>query len=39
MSTWDILYCSMKVYVVAFHQNRLHEAILIDATMYSYIEE
>ena len=33
------LYCSMKLYIVAVHQNHLDEAILIDASMYSYIEE
>ena len=29
----------MKLYIVAFHQNRLDEAILIYAIMYSYIQE
>ena len=33
------LYCSMKIYIVVFHQNRLNEEILIDAKMYSYTEK
>ena len=39
VSIWDILLLSMELYSVAFHLNRLSEAILIDDTMYSLIRK
>ena len=32
------LYRSTKLYIVAFHENRLDEAIMIDDPMYSFLE-
>ena len=39
MSEIFFLYRSIELYIVAAHQNRLNEAILVDATMYSIIEK